>query len=120
MKATVIAVLILSIVLTSVFLNSFFISRGIEDIIAKLEKAPSTLESYDLYKEIFKEYTKKQRFIGLTVSHDDLTNIESEFHEILGSIEAQDEETLIIAKSRLIGALYHLRRLSGINADSIF
>lgn len=120
MKAAIIAILSLSIVLISVFLNSFLVSRGIEDIIAKLEEAPSTLESYDLYEEIFQEYTKKQRFIGLTVSHDDLTNIESEFHEILGSIEAQDEETLIIAKSRLIGALSHLRRLSGINADSIF
>ena len=120
MKATIIAVLILSIVLISVFLNSFFISHGIEEIISKLEETPSTLESYDLYEEIFEEYTKKQRFIGLTVSHDDLTNIESEFHEILGSIEAKDEETLIIAKSRLIGALSHLRRLSGINADSIF
>ena len=120
MKATIIAVLILSIVLISVFLNSFFISRGIENIIARLEETPSTLESYNSYKEIFEEYSKKQRFIGLTVSHDDLTNIESEFHEILGAIEAEDEETLIIAKSRLIGALSHLRRLSGINADSIF
>ena len=49
-----------------------------------------------------------------------MTNIEEELNEILGAIEAEDRETLIIAKSRLMGSLSHLRRLSGINADSIF
>lgn len=120
MKAAIIAISVLTIVLLSVILNSLFISRGVEQIMEILENAPSTTDSHDLYSDIFDDYMKKQRFIGLTVSHDDLTNIESEFHEIIGSIEADDEESLIIAKSRLVGALSHLRRLSGINADSIF
>ena len=91
-----------------------------EIITQKLKNAPNDTENYSVYEEISHEYAKIQRYIGLTVSHDDLTNIEEDFNEILGAIEADDEESLIIAKSRLIGSLSHLRRLSGINADSIF
>ncbi len=120
MKSAIVSFFVLSSVLAAVFLNSLFVSRAIEDTATRLNDAPETTDNYELYYEIYEEYMKKQRFIGLTVSHDDLTNIESEFNEILGSIKAGDEENLIIAKSRLIGALTHLRRLSGVNADSIF
>ena len=120
MKSAIISFFVLTTVLTAVFLNSFFVSRGIEKTTESLKDAPESTDSYEVYYDIYLEYMKTQRFIGLTVSHDDLTNIESEFNEILGSIKADDEENLIIAKSRLIGALTHLRRLSGVNADSIF
>ena len=120
MKSTIVAFVVLALVLISVILNSFFVSKSIHDITEKLKDAPNNTENYSHYKEISQEYERKQRYIGLTVSHDDLTNIEQEFNEILGAIEANDEDSLIIAKSRLIGSLSHLRRLSGINADSIF
>ncbi|MBE6537675.1 MAG: DUF4363 family protein [Ruminococcaceae bacterium] len=120
MKAAAISLAVLITVLVTVILNSILVSNSIQKITERLENAPSNLESYEIYSEIFEDYMKKQRYIGLTVSHEDLTNIEREFNEIIGSIEAEDEESLIIAKSRLIGALSHLKRLSGINADSIF
>ena len=120
MKTVVFSFVILIITFTAVILNSIFVSKSIEDIKKQLENAPSTTETYALYSDIFDEYMKRQHFIGLTVNHEDLTNIETEFNEILGAIEADDEKSLIIAKSRLIGSLSHLRRLSGINADSIF
>jgi hypothetical protein len=60
-----------------------------------------------------------QHFFAITVSHDDLTNIEGCFYEILGAAEANDDDALKIAKSRLIGSLSHLKRLSAINIDSI-
>lgn len=120
MKAAIISIAVLTVILTAVILNSIFVSKTMNEIAQKLKNTPSDTESYADYSEIYDEYMKKQRFISLTVSHDDLTNIESEFNEILGSIEADDKENLIIAKSRLIGSLSHLKRLSGINADSIF
>lgn len=120
MKAAIISFVTLSIVLLSVILNSYLVSKSICDVIEQLENAPTDTANYTAYENIFNDYMKKQRYIGLSVSHDDLTNIEGEFHEILGAIKAEDEQTLIIAKSRLIGALSHLKRLSGINADSIF
>ena len=120
MKAAVFSFLILGVVLISVVLNSIFVSKSICEIKTMLEDAPSDTDSYKEYSHIYEVYMKKQKYIGFTVSHEDLTNIEREFNEILGAIEANDAESLIIAKSRLIGSLSHLRRLSGINADSIF
>ena len=120
MKAAIIALIVLTVILTTVILNSYFVSKSIHDLLERLKDTPSDIGSYQIYEDIHDEFTKKLRFIGLTVSHEDLTNIESELNEILGAIEAKDEQTLIIAKSRLIGSLSHLRRLSGINADSIF
>ena len=120
MKSVIFSFIALIAIFTTITMNCFFISRSVDDITNRLEAAPTHTDTYSVYYEIFEDYIKRQRFIGLTVSHEDLTNIECEFYEILGAIEAEDEESLIIAKSRLIGALSHLKRLSGINADSIF
>ena len=101
-------------------INSLFVSKSIKETMNFLKNAPDNTSEYDLYNDIYQHYMKKQKIISITVSHDCLREIENNFCEILGSIEANDEESLIIAKSRLIGALEHLQRLSGINADSIF
>ena len=119
MKTVIIATVTLILVLTIVIANSFLVAHGIETIIEKLTAIQDDTNKLEAYQTVYDDYMKCQRYIGFTVSHDDLTNIEGEFHEILGAIKANDEESLIIAKSRLIGALKHLKRLSGINADSI-
>ena len=53
------------------------------------------------------------------MSHDDLTNIEEAFAEIIGAARAGNEIGLITLKSRLRDSLEHLGRLSSINLDSI-
>jgi hypothetical protein len=53
------------------------------------------------------------------VSHSDLSEIEGAFAELIGAAEAKDEESVIIAKSRLTNALMHLRRLSIIGIEGI-
>ncbi len=120
MKTVIVATVTLLVVLILVIVNSFFIAHGIETIIEKLKAIPNNTNDPVAYQTVYEDYMKLQRYIGFTVSHDDLTNIEGEFHEIIGAIKANDDESLVISKSRLIGALSHLKRLSGINADSIF
>ena len=119
MKTAIISYIVLAVVILLVVLNSLFIVYNIDVIVSRLKKAPDSLDAGAIYEDIFSDYMKRQKYIGLSVSHDDLTSIESEFNEILGAIKANDDKSLIIAKSRLIGALTHLRRLSSINADSI-
>ncbi len=120
MKSIVLAVISLSLLVSIVVTNSIIVSKLTDNIRKRLELAPNDTESAEIYEEIFEQYMKNQKYIGITVSHEDLTNIEQEFNEILGAIEAKDKEALIISKSRLIGALKHLKRLAEINADSIF
>lgn len=119
MKTVIVSYIILGIVILLVVINSLIISNSIDTILEKLRGIPEVGSSKEDYQRVFDDYMAAQRFLGITVSHDDLTNIEEEFYEILGAAEAGDDESLVIAKSRLIGALTHLRRLCGINADSI-
>ena len=119
MKNVIAAYVVLIIIILIVIVNSLVISHSIDVILQKLRSSPDTASTEAVYEEIFDDYIKKQKYLGLTVSHDDLTNIESEFYEILGAAKVGDDDALKIAKSRLMGALAHLKRLCGINFDSI-
>ena len=120
MKTIILSYVILILVILLVIINSIIVSNSIDAIIEKLKNIPDSVSEKEQYKEVFDDYIKIQHLFEITVSHDDLTNIESEFYEIMGAVNAEDSESLKIAKSRLIGSLSHLKRLSGINADSIF
>ena len=119
MKTVIAAYVVLAVIILIVIINSFVISHNIDVILEKLRGTPDNIDAEELYEDIFDDYIEKQKYLGLTVSHDDLTNIESEFYEILGAASVGDNDALKIAKSRLIGALTHLKRLCGINFDSI-
>ncbi len=65
------------------------------------------------------DFAKKEGFISLTVNHEDLTNIEAAFTDLIGELSVGNHEDAEVAKNRLADALGHLRRLSGFNIDSI-
>ena len=120
MKTVIFAYITFISVTATVFINSFVISSYIDDLHRELEETPSKLEYKNDYVRIYENFKNARKYMNFSVSHDDLTGIEADFDEIIGALEAEDEETLIITKSRLIGSLSHLKRLSGINTDSIF
>ena len=122
MRTVRIAFVLLFITLFSVVANSIALTGIITDIRDKVKAAPddTTDAAYDEYSEIYSEYNEYSSYISLTVNHEDLRDIENSFAEIIGAAKADDTEALLTIKSRLIGALEHLRRLSGINLDSIF
>jgi hypothetical protein len=66
------------------------------------------------------ENPNNEIFVSLTVSHEDLTNIEEMLSEIDGAITAKDKDAVIIAKSRFESAVLHLGQLSALNIESIF
>ncbi len=106
---------------SAVLANSLIIHRvtmsfAVEAEAIETEDIESAGEEFFLLLQKFK---KAEKFINLTVSHDDLTNIEESFSEIIGAAEAKYEPGIKIAKSRLVDSFEHLGRLSGINFDSI-
>ena len=70
-------------------------------------------------EELYSFYEKHQRLISITVSHDDLRDIDNEMCELVGALRVNDADGAEITKSRLCGSLRHLKRLSGLNIDSI-
>ena len=121
MKAVRIAGIVLLLLLTSVILNSIYISKITEKFADRIQEIDTdNLETAtEILKNIREDFKKAEKFISITVSHDDLTNIEEGFADIIGAAEAGMKVDVITIKSRLEDALRHLGRLSSINFDSI-
>ncbi|MBO7304726.1 MAG: DUF4363 family protein [Clostridia bacterium] len=116
------ALVALVVLIAAVLVNSIYIGKVSRELMDKIEQVEGEDAALlcDEYERIFEEFKKAERIISLTVSHDDLTNIEEGFAEIIGAARAGGEVGLSTVKSRLADALEHLGRLSGINIDSIF
>ncbi len=119
MKLQISAIICALLLVVLVIANSILLSNNIESLLEdaeKIEPSPKSLAEYEALRD---DFMRRQRFMSLSVSHDDLTEIENILSELIGAARAEDEESLIIAKSRLEMSLTHLKRLSGINIDSV-
>lgn len=124
MKAKWCAYILLVALITAVTVNTVAVDRAIartaEEVSAvTVEPEGDTEAAVRAMEDAYAAFRRRERFINLTVSHEDLTNIEADFAECIGAAMAGDAEQVIIAKNRLLDALSHLRRLSGFNPDSI-
>ncbi|MBQ8302197.1 MAG: DUF4363 family protein [Clostridia bacterium] len=120
MKEKIIAIVLFFLVVISVGLNTFFLAKQIKSVTDNVKSIDITSSgAKDDAEKLFDEYMKKERFISLTVSHNDLTTIEDCFVEMIGYLSIGDTDNAEVAKSRLIHSFEHLRRLSGFNIDAI-
>lgn len=122
MKMVRVAAVLLVVTLLTVIINSLLLRHLIDELTDEVIAADEsdTEIAFKEYSEIFEKYKKKASYISLTVNHEDLTDIENSFAEIIGAAKSGDIDGVITVKSRLISAFRHLRRLTGINLDSIF
>lgn len=121
MKTKIAAVTLLIAVTLFVFINAAVVVEKAADYREKV--AALSPESEHIAEEVsalYDAFAKDERYISLSVNHDDLTNIEESFAEMIGAAKAGDKEQFTVVKSRLEDAFSHLGRLSGINPDSIF
>ena len=121
MRSAKFSMLFLIVLAAAIVANSLYISHVTKEL-AKKADAISTHDMQECkteYMKLFSEFRRAEKFISITVSHDDLTNIEESFADIIGAAEAGVEANVIMIKSRLKDSLEHLGRLSSINLDSI-
>ena len=121
MKMVIFALLIFIIIVSAVFTNSIVLGKAIEKYERRISEIniDDTEEAKLSFSKIYDDFKKVERYISLTVTHEDLTNIEEMFAAAIGAAEGKDTAELAITKSRLCDALGHLRRLVGVNPDSI-
>ena len=115
-KAVYVAIIILTMSVAFVAINTAILSKTIKEIEESTVSAPLTLNEFDA---LYDDFLKVRTYLSISVDHDDIATVETGFAEIRGALAAGDEESAAIAKSRLCSALGHLRRLSGFNIDSI-
>lgn len=123
MKEKIFAVIMITLIAGAVTTNTLLLRKNIDKIHASVDKIEFTDEEWESSKqrasEAYDFFKAKELFIGLTVNHDDLSDIEGCFSELIGYLDVEDTSGASVAKNRLIDALGHLRRLSGFNIDAI-
>lgn len=109
--------------IVSVSANTYIIDKKISTLYDELKSTEIidgyTEEAGKKISKIFNEYKSCEGYISMTVNHDDLTNIEDNFAELVGNLDVGDADSAKVTKNRLLYSLEHLRRLSGMNIDSI-
>ena len=123
MKVKILAIALLILTIGAVGTNTLLLTKKIEAVsqcVCALPLDAPLHESQAAAKESFENFRREENFLSLTVNHNDLTDIEGLYSEMLGYLAVNDRDGAKVTKSRLIDALSHLRRLSGINISSIF
>ena len=122
MKAFIAACTVTLVLIATVITCSVFVDRSIDEIYNAL--ALLNVENNDRLAEdvriIYIAFEKKERILGFTVSHGELTELGKDFSELLGAAMAEDEGAVTITKSRLEKSLLRLKRLYGLNLESVF
>ena len=122
MKIKITAIVIIVLVLSSSALNTLFLHNEIQRLISLTESLkpdePPESALADA-EELRVEFMKVEKIMSITVNHNDLTDIEEIFSEMIGYLKVEDYDGARVAKSRLEDALKHLRRLTGLNIDAV-
>ena len=120
MRDKVLSILLLTLIICFVITNTILVDKQINEIMLAVEKLDVTDEdARNNAEKIYSDFMIKQRYISLTVNHEDMTNIEDCFVEMIGFLSVNDTQNAEVAKYRLRNSLEHLRRLSGYNIDAI-
>ena len=123
MKIKIFAIALAFGIIIAVIINTIMLTGTIDDYSDRIENMEISNERPEstlaLAKSIYSDFKRSETFMSLTVNHNDLTAIEELFAEMIGYLMNDDCDGAKVAKSRLADALSHLRRLSGVNIDSI-
>ena len=122
MKEKIFAVVNILLIIGAVTINTVKLHRDIDLIyeeVSILDIGKEDASTMNTAKAVYEKFKRYETFMGLTVNHEDLSNIEESFAELLGYITVGDTEGATVTKNRLLDELSHLRRLSGLNIDAI-
>jgi len=123
MKIKIIAAILLFGIIFAVILNTVMLTRSIDQYTATVSALEideeRTLAAEAEARAAYAQFKRCETYMSLTVNHNDLTAIEELFSEMIGQLSVGDADGAKVTKNRLIDALSHLRRLSGVNIDSV-
>ena len=120
MKEKVIALIILALVVLSIAVNAIILDRNIDSTLCAVTELSMTDDTaYENARTIYSDFKTKEAYISITVNHEDLTNINECFADMIGYLSVGSSDDAEVAKYRLIDSLEHLKRSCGLNIDSI-
>ena len=115
MKEKVMSVILFCLVILAVTINTVVIQDRLSKIGLMLDEA----ELSDEVSEAYESFKKSEVLLGFSTSHEDLTDVSEGFVELISYLDIGDNDSATVTKNRLKYLIEHLRRLSGINIESI-
>ena len=119
MKAKIAAAVTLILTLIFVTVNTFVLDFMIGEIKREVDALDTSARELENAEAIYEKFSAYEAYVSITVSHEDLTNIELSFSELIGYLSVGDSDGAAVVKRRLSDALGHLLRLSSVNIDAI-
>ena len=92
MKSVRFAYAVFIVLVILVLINSLSVGKiidSISDDITRAEESDMAIAEKE-YTEIYEKYKRYELYVSLSVDHDDLSNIEDAFSEIIGAARADD------------------------------
>lgn len=120
MKEKTIALVVLIFIVGAIAANAVFLDKNISETLNEVNELTLNGEnSLENAESIYAGFKEKETYISITVNHEDLTNIDECFADMIGYLSVGDIDGASVIKYRLIDSLEHLRRSCGLNIDSI-
>ena len=120
MKQFLIAILVFSLIVLAVALNTIFVARGIEKSIEEIESIPqpSTSEEADLRLQAElalkaqANWRRRLKFLSLSIHHHDAMQASEHLASLCGAAQANDPKAYTQTLSILKDAFMHIKELN--------
>ena len=120
MKQFLIAILVFSLIVLAVTLNTIFVARGIEKSIEEIESIPlaDTSEEADLRLQAElalkaqANWRRRLKFLSLSIHHHDAMQASEHLASLCGAAQANDPQAYTQTLSILKDAFMHIKELN--------
>lgn len=124
MKVFVLTVVIFALMTVGIFANTFIMTNMLSDIENSIKKLPrpdelddpqATVSVYDIETA----FSEKSFYLSLSMSHDDINNVEQAILSLKAAFEEKDSAAYREQLYQLKDAIKHIKRLAEISWDNV-
>ena len=119
MKAFIAGIITLSLLITAVCINTFYIMKMTNSLIASLEALPSECEIADLHS-FCDEWESSKVWIALTVHRENVDEIDDTLEQLKLYCQTGNEAAYLSAKEKLLCITERLRKTESFSLSRIF
>ena len=127
MKTFYFSLILFIIVFALIVSNSYFLNAtlgalqtSLKDIPLPAEQSTDLSLQLSLLREIEKTWYQKIFLYSLTISHQDLMEVEQQLSAVIGAATADSRENYIVSLYQLDYALSHLSAMSRLTLQNVF
>ena len=119
MKAFIIGVITLSILLSAVTVNSFFVAHRTDELLSEINSLPENAAEADI-SNIQGKWKSMRKWISLTVHRKNIDSIDDTIVLLSIEIDSENDGGYLREKARLLTIIERLRKTETFSLSRIF